>query len=147
MANCTKKINQELTLLENFNDIITTSVARTPIKYTTSMAKTHAKYTTSVAKTSIKHTANAAEYATEYAVEHIVEHATKHAALCTSIKDTTSAARTPTKDLLSAAKKLLDINMISAVFFNHLIQKLQKNLDIQIFSVTLQDINIVLAPK
>ena len=94
MADCTRKINQELTLLE------------TPTKYCITNAAKHA-----------------------------VKHKTKHAAL-----------HTPTKDITSTAKRL-DISIISAAPFNHLVQQSQKNLNIQIFSVTLQDINIALAPK
>ena len=37
--------------------------------------------------------------------------------------------------------------MIGAAFFKHLVKKSQKDSRFQIFSVTLQDINIVLAPK
>ena len=61
--------------------------------------------------------------------------------------DITSAC-TPTADITSAAWKL-DISMIGAASFNHLVQKSQSSKDsgIQIFNVTLQDINIALTPK
>ena len=85
MADCTKKMNQELTLLE------------TPTKHCTSAA----------------------------------EHAAKH---------------TPIGDITSAARKL-NISMIGVAPFNHLVRKSQKDSRIQIFSVTLRDINIALAPK
>ena len=85
MADCTRKMNRELTLLE------------TPTKHRTSAA----------------------------------EHAAKH---------------TPTGDITSAARKL-NISMIGAAPFNHLVQKSQKDSRIQIFSVNLRDINIALAPK
>ena len=53
-----------------------------------------------------------------------------------------------TKDIASVASILLDISMIGAAPFNHLVQKSQKNpSEVQIFSVTLRDINIALAPK
>lgn len=68
---------------------------------TTCAAKISIKYTTSVAKTLTKNTI--------HTVKHMIEHATKHAALRTSIKDLTSAARK------------LDISMIGAVLFNHLV--------------------------
>ena len=61
--------------------------------------------------------------------------------------DNTSATCTPTVNITSAAQKL-DINMISAALFNNLVQKsFKKDSDIQIFSVTLRDINIALALK
>lgn len=68
------------------------------------------------------------------AAEHTAEHMVLHI---------------PTKDTTSVAKKTLDISIIGAAPFNHLIQKSQsqKNLRIQIFSITLQDINIALALK
>ena len=54
----------------------------------------------------------------------------------------------PTKHTISAASKPLDISMIGAAPFNHLVQQSQKNPSrIQIFSVILRDINIALAPK
>lgn len=67
MADCTKKMNQKLTLLGNFNNI------------------------------------NTAEHATEYAAKHVAE----HAALLILNKNTTSVARTLTKDLTSVAKKTI----------------------------------------
>ena len=113
MADCTKKTNQELTLRKNsiVDDTNTTSAAKTSTKYITS----------------------AAEHAIEYAAEHITEYAAEHAVLRTSIENITSAARTSTKDLSSVARKLLDISMIGAAPFNHLIQKSWKNLKIQIY--------------
>ena len=64
--------------------------------------------------------------------------------------DNTSAAhtRTPTADITSLARKL-NVSMIGAAPFNHLVQKSQSTKDsgIQIFSVTLKDINIALNPK
>ena len=54
-------------------------------------------------------------------------------------------SRTPTADITSAARKL-DISMIGAAPFNHLVQKSKKD-GIQIFSVTLQNINIALTLK
>ena len=86
MANCTRKMNRELTLLENLNN--------------------------------------------------------------DNDIDSTSTARTPTKDITSAARSM-DISMIGAVPFNRLVQhsQSQKGSGIQIFSVTLRDINIALAPK
>ena len=61
---------------------------------------------------------------------------------------TTGKARNSTKDITSAAKKIIDINMIGAAPFNHLVQKSQKDpSEVQIFSITLRDINIALAPK
>ena len=118
MADCTRKMNRELTLLDNpivteYNGI-DTGVARTPTKNT-----------------------GAARNPTEYtgAARNLTEH-------------TTSEARTPTEDIASAAaRKTMDISMIGAAPFNHLIQQSQKNSEIQIFSVTLRDINIALAPK
>ena len=89
MADCTRKMNQELTLLDN---PIVTKHCRTS------------------------------------AAEHAAEH-------------------TPTKDITSAARRL-DISVIGAAPFNHLVQKSQKNpSEVQIFSITLRDINIALAPK
>ena len=41
----------------------------------------------------------------------------------------------------------MNISMIGAAPFNHLVQKSQKDSRFQIFSVTLRDINIALAPK
>ena len=59
----------------------------------------------------------------------------------------TGMARNPTKDITSAARKM-NISMIGAAPFNHLVQQSQKNpSEVQIFSVTLRDINIALAPK
>ena len=49
--------------------------------------------------------------------------------------------------MTSAASKTMNISMIGAAPFNHLVQKSQKDSRFQIFSVTLQDINIALAPK
>ena len=87
MADCTRKMNRELTLLDN--PIVTNNSS---------------------------------------AAEHAVEH-------------------TPTGDITSAVRKL-NINMIGAAPFNHLVQQSQKNPSrIQIFSITLRDINIALAPK
>lgn len=63
-----RKMNQELTLLENLNDINYLSAAKTPIKNITSAAK----------------------HATEYAAEHIAEYETKYVA---STNNTTSVAR------------------------------------------------------
>ena len=63
--------------------------------------------------------------------------------------DSASAARrtTPTADITSAARNL-NINMIGAAPFNHLVQKSRRNpSEVQIFSVTLRDIDIALAPK
>lgn len=114
---------------------------------TTSLAKTLIKSTTSIARTLTKDITSVVEHATEYAAKHMVERVTKYATLCTSTKNIISTARIFTKDLFSAARKPLDISMISAASFNHLIQKFQKDLRIQIYSVTLQDINIALAPK
>ena len=58
------------------------------------------------------------------------------------------AARQPTKSTAtSATSRPLDISMIGAAPFNHLVQQSQKNSQIQIFSVTLRDINIALVPK
>ena len=59
-----------------------------------------------------------------------------------------AAEHSPTKDITSAARKL-GINMIGAAPFNHLVQRSQskKDSNIQIFSVTLRDIDIALAPK
>ena len=58
-----------------------------------------------------------------------------------------ASARTSTADIISVAKRL-DISIIGAAPFNHLVQKSQStNSDIQIFSVTLRDINIALTPK
>lgn len=59
-----------------------------------------------------------------------------------------AALRTLTADITSAARGL-NISMIGAAPFNHLVQKSQsnKNSEIQIFSVILQDINIALTPK
>ena len=89
MADCTREINQELTLL---NNLIVTKYCRTST--------------------------------TEHAAEH-----------------------TLTKDITNAARRL-NISMIGAAPFNHLVQKSQKNpSEVQIFSVTLRDINIALAPK
>ena len=62
-------------------------------------------------------------------------------------KHTTCEARNLTKDITSAARKTMNISMIGAALFNHLVQKSHKDLRCQIFSVTLQDINIALAPK
>ena len=100
MADCTRKMNQELTLLENLNnnDIDTAGAARQPTEHCTSAA------------------------------EHAAEH-------------------TPTGDITSAASKTMNINMIGAAPFNHLVQKSQKDSRFQIFSVTLRDINIALALK
>ena len=95
MAECTKKINQELTLLEN------------PTKHCTISA-------------------------TKHAVKHKAEHAALH---------------TPTGDIISAASKTMNISMIGAALFNHFVQQSQKDLRFQIFSIILQDINIVLALK
>ena len=116
MADCAKKMNQELTLLDN--PIVTKhpGAARTP---TAGAASQHTKYCTTSA------------------VEHAAEHETEHAAL-----------RTSTENITSAASRPLDISMIGAAPFNHLVQQSQKNpSQIQIFSVTLRDINIALAPK
>ena len=62
---------------------------------------------------------------------------------------TTGEAKNPTKDITSAARKIMDISMIGAAPFNHLVQhsQSQKGLGIQIFSVTLRDIIIALASK
>ena len=60
---------------------------------------------------------------------------------------TTGEARNPTEDITSAARKTINISMIGAAPFNHLVQKSQKDSRFQIFSVTLRDINIALAPK
>ena len=58
------------------------------------------------------------------------------------------AARQPTESIAtSATSRPLDISMISAAPFNYLVQQSQNNSKIQIFSVTLRDINIALAPK
>ena len=62
-------------------------------------------------------------------------------------KHTTGEARNPTKDIISAARNTMNISMIGAAPFNHLVQKSQKDSRFQIFSVTLRDINIALAPK
>ena len=56
------------------------------------------------------------------------------------------ALRTPTADITSVARKL-NINMIGAGPFNHLIEKSKKDSAIQIFAVSLRDIDIALAPK
>lgn len=127
MADCTRKINQKLTLLENSTI--------EPIKDTTSTAKT-----------SIKSTINTAKTLTKY-ITGVAKHVTEHAALHILTKDITSAAKISTKNFPSVARKLLHISMISATPFNHIVQKLQNNLRIQIFSVSLEDINIALAPK
>ena len=92
-------------------------------------------------------TTNTAKHTIKHAAEHIAEHAAKYAILCAPTKDITSAARTSTKNLSSVARKLLNISMIGATPFNHLVQKSWKDLKIQIYSVTLQDINIALASK
>ena len=68
--------------------------------------------TTSVARKSTEDTTSVAEHATEHATEHMAKHAAKHAAL-----------HTPIKDFPSVARKLLDISIIGAAPFNHLIQK------------------------
>ena len=81
MADCTRKINQELTLLDN------------PIV--------------------IEHAGAASQhtkYCTTSAAEHIAEHEAEHAAL-----------RTPTKNITSTASRLLNISMIGAALFNHLV--------------------------
>ena len=91
---------------------------------TTNAAKIYTKYTTSAAKKLIKDTISA------------VEHVAKHVALLTPTKITTSVVR-----------KILNISIISAILFNHFVQQFQKNLGIQIFNVTLQNINIALASK
>ena len=57
------------------------------------------------------------------AVEHAVEHAAKYVALHTSTEDIISAARISTKDITSAARRLLHISMIGVAPFNHLVQK------------------------
>ena len=62
------------------------------------------------------------------------------------VTETTGVARNPTGDITSAARNM-NISMIGAAPFNHLVQQSQKNLEIQIFSITLRDINIALAPK
>ena len=61
----------------------------------------------------------------------------------------TGAAKNLTKDIISAARRTIDISMIGAAPFNYLVQhsQSQKGSGIQIFSVTLRDINIALAPK
>ena len=52
-------------------------------------------------------------------------------------KNTTSKTKNPTEDITSAARRL-DISMIGAALFNHLVQKSQRNpLEVQIFSVSL----------
>ena len=127
MAECTKKMDQELALLDNpivTEPIVTksTGAARTPTKYT-GAARKPTKYA-GAARQPTKLTTSAAE------------HEARHAAL-----------RTPTKDITSAARRM-NISMIGAASFNHLVQQSQKNPSrTQIFSVTLQDINIALAPK
>ena len=87
--------------------------------------------TAGAAKQLTKHTAGAARQLTKHCTS-AAEHAAKH---------------TPTKDITSAARKTMDIGMIGAAPFNHLVQKSQKDSRFQIFSVTLQDINIALTPK
>ena len=63
------------------------------------------------------------------------------------VTEYTGVARNSTEDITSAAKKV-NISMIGAAPFNHLVQQSQKNpSEVQIFSVTLRDINIALAPK
>ena len=63
------------------------------------------------------------------------------------VTEHTGVARNPTKYITSVARRL-NISIICAAPFNHLIQKSQKNtLEVQIFSVTLGDINIALTPK
>ena len=62
-----------------------------------------------------------------------------------SVEATSAALHTPNGDITSAARRL-DISMIGAAPFNHLVQKSRKD-GIQIFSVTLRDINIALTPK
>ena len=107
MADCMKKMNQELTLLDN------TIVTKPIVTKYTGAAKTPTKYT------------GAARTSTEY----------------------TGVARNSTEDITSAARRM-NISMIGAAPFNHLVQQSQKNSSrTQIFSVTLRDINIALAPK
>ena len=120
MADCTRKMNRELTLLDNL--IVTKPIVTEPIVTESAGA----------ARQPTKHTAGAAKQSTKYCTS-AAEHAAEH---------------TPTEDITSAARKALDISMIGAAPFNHFVQKSQKNpLEVQIFSVTLRDINIALAPK
>ena len=97
MTECKRKIDRELALLDN--PIVTkhTGVAKTPTKYT-GTARSPTKYT-GAARTLTK------PIVTEY----------------------TSMARNPTKNITSAASKTMDISMISAAPFNHLVQKPQRN--------------------
>ena len=99
-------------LLENFNATKYTGAARTLAKFCT----------TGKARNLLEHTAGAARQPTKdntstakYAVEHKAEHAALH---------------TLTKDITSAASKTIDISMIGAASFNHLVQKSQQNLKI-----------------
>ena len=110
MADCTRKMNRELTLLDN--PIVTKPIVT--------------KYT-GAAKKPIK-------YCIAGAARQLTEHIT-------------GKAKNPTKDITSAASKTMNISMIGAAPFNHFVQKSQQNPKIQIFSVTLRDINIALAPK
>ena len=79
MADCTRKINQELTLLDNL--IVTEPIV------------------------------------TEYCTAGAARQPTQH---------TTGEAKNPTKNITSAARRL-NISMIGAAPFNHLVQKSQQN--------------------
>ena len=74
IADCTRKINWELTLLGKLTiDTDTTSAVRTPTKHTTS----------------------AAEHAIKHAAEHMIKHVAEHVALHTPIKNLFSVTRKP----------------------------------------------------
>ena len=81
--------------------------------------------TTGATRISIKsRTAGAAKQPTEHpatVVEHATKHKVKHAAL-----------HTPTEDITSAARKTIDISMIGAAPFSHLVQLSQSQKDSRI---------------